>query len=781
MKNKRLLFFVLFLGAAAALILFRLGPGKGAGRGIAKLRKQAGLDKPNVILVTMDTTRADHLACYGYSRIKTPVLDGLAARGVLFENCATATPLTLPSHSTIMTGMYPTYHGVRVNGNSALGEEQTTLAEVFAGRGYHCGAFIAAFVLDGRWGLKQGFHHYDDRFDLNKYKHIDLGAVQRPGNEVMDAALAWLESEKGSPFFAWVHLYDPHIPYEPPEPFRSEYGADPVSRYDGEIAFMDSQIGRLTQWLAAAGLDSKSIIVLVGDHGESLGDHGEGTHGYFVYDSTIRVPLIVVAPFLDPKRARVSSQVRTADVFPTILELAGADPLNQVQGRSLVSAMIDPRGADLGPAYSESMAPNMQFGWSPLYTLRTADFKFIDAPRPEFYDLNRDPGEKTDVQNLYPDRALAMKKDLDRLMRETGQGAPTPQAANLDKETIERLAALGYIGAPVPVKRAGAKGQAGLPDPKDKLPVFESVTEAGVLIQEERYSIAAELLQRALAGEPHIPQALLLLGTCYQALGKIEEAKAALDLVLKDNPENVQALIVLANILIRAGKTEDAVAVCKQMLAVDDRNNQAYALLGEAYIRAHEEAKAVPYLRKAVEIQPKLTQYRLDLAACLVGLKQYESAEPMFKALIRDAPNFPFVHFNLGILYEGQAKWEEARAAYKEEASAFPKEFKAHFNLGKVLLRMGDRRGYLDQMREVVAVAPDQPEGHLFLARGLLLEGAPVDEVQKMVEKGLSRAESSELKALGWFLMADIFSRKHQTENMREALDKANSFQSTHK
>ncbi|MCX6573439.1 MAG: sulfatase [Candidatus Aminicenantes bacterium] len=247
--------------AAAAVAVFKLAPRAPAGR-VAALWSERGVAKPNVLLITLDTTRADHLACYGYPGVATPNLDAIAGRGVLFEQAATATPLTLPAHTTIMTGMLPTYHGVRVNGNTALGDDQTTLAEVLAGRGYETGAFIAAFVLDGRWGLKQGFAHYDDRFDLKKYKHLDLGEVQRPGNEVVDAALAWLEAEKSKPFFAWVHLYDPHVPYAPPEPYASIYARrGPAGPYDGEIAFMDEQVGRLTGWLAKNGLDSSSATM----------------------------------------------------------------------------------------------------------------------------------------------------------------------------------------------------------------------------------------------------------------------------------------------------------------------------------------------------------------------------------------------------------------------------------------------------------------------------------------------------------------------------------------
>jgi arylsulfatase A-like enzyme/tetratricopeptide (TPR) repeat protein len=780
MKKNVLLYALAAIAVGAAvLFLFVLRPGKPAGPGIQGRWAKVGVDKPNVIIVTMDTTRADHLACYGYPGVRTPTLDALAGRGVLFEQCAAASPLTLPSHATIMTGMYPTYHGVRINGNTAVSEAQTTLAEVFSGRGYDTGAFIAAFVLDGRWGLNQGFKHYDDSFDLKKYKQLDLGGVQKPGNEILDEALTWLEQEKDRPFFAWIHLYDPHTPYEPPEPFRSEYGGQgkgPAGLYDGEIAFMDSQIGRLSEWLAANRLDRKTVILLIGDHGEGLGSHGEGAHGYFIYDYAVHVPFIVVTPFRDLQGVRVASQSRTADVFPTVLELAGIPLPGKVNGHSQVPAMLGSKGVLQFPAYSESMAPNLQFGWSPLHSLRTPAFKFIDAPRPELYDLVADPGEGRDVQNRLPDRALAMKKELDGLMAETSAGAPIPQAANLDKETVERLAALGYVGAPVPAKTAAAKGQATLADPKDKLPVFQAVTSAGEMIMHEEYPKAVELLEQALKEEPYIPQALLLLATGYMELGNNAGAKAKLDQLLKEDPDSVQALISLTNLLMREGKPEDAIALGKRTLAVDDKNNQACSLIGEAYIKLKEHEKALPYLEKAVAIQPKLTQNRLALAACLVGMKRYGEAEPMFRDILVEAPKFPFVHFDLGVMYEEQGRIEEAKTSYSEEIAYFPKSHIARFNYGKLLYKLGDREGYMEQMRKVMEIVPEQPEGYLFVARGLLAESGPLDEIEGLVEKGLSLAKASEFRALGWFLMADIYNRRHEPDKMSEALQKANSY-----
>jgi arylsulfatase A-like enzyme/Tfp pilus assembly protein PilF len=777
-RRSRLPWVLLAAGlAVAAIVVYRVVPRAPASR-ISALWAARGVAKPNVLLVTLDTTRADHLACYGYGGVSTPNLDAIAGRGVLFEQAATATPLTLPAHSTIMTGMFPTYHGVRVNGNTALGDDQTTLAEVLAARGYATGAFIAAFVLDGRWGLKQGFAHYDDQFDLKKYKHLDLGEVQRPGNVVVDAALAWLEGEKSKPFFAWVHLYDPHVPYDPPEPYRSQYvRRGPTGPYDGEIAFMDEQIGRLTDWLAKNGLDRSTVVICVGDHGEALGSHGEGTHGYFVYDYALHVPFIVSAPFDALRGKRVPAQVRTSDVFPTVLDLVGVPSPLAVQGRSLVPLMFAPGRADDVPAYSEAMAANIQFGWSPLRSLRTPRWKFIDTTRPELYDLAKDPDEHDNVLAESPDIARRMKGELDRFAAETSRNAPAPQAADLDKETLERLSALGYVGAPVSAKKAsGSNGP--LADPKDKLAVFMAVTRAGELILGDQYAEAAGPLEAALREEPGIPQALLLLSTCYAQLGRRDEAKAQLDILLKEDPESVQGLIALANILLDEGKTDDVIALCKRTLSVDEKNTQAYSLIGEIYLEKADYAGALPYLEKALETQPKITRTRLSLAAALVGAGQYDRAETELNAVLADSPKFPLAHYNLGLLYEEQGRFEEARAAYETEVREFPQSFKARFNLGKVLFRLGDKAGSLVQMEEVVRIAPKLAEGRLLLGRGLLDAGRPLDEVEAEVTQGLALAATSELKALGYFLMADIYNRRGDTARMADALKKANAYKS---
>ncbi len=628
-------------------------------------------------------------------------------------------------------------------------------------------------MLDGRWGLNQGFGVYDDQFDMKKFKHLDLAAVQRPADQVMDAALHWLEGHKEGPFFTWVHLYDPHSPYEPPEPLFSEFRPRGLAAlYDGEIAFADQQVGRLVSWLEKAGLDQRTIVVVLGDHGEGLGSHGEGTHGYFLYDYALHVPFIVVTPFEELRGVRVDSQVSLVDVFPTVLALAGIDSTARVHGRSLLPLMLRPKAQEKVNAYSESMTPGLQYGWSALRSLRSPRYKLIQAPRPELYDLAADPGETTNVFDQHRAEARAMAAELDRLVAETSRDAPAPEAADLDKETVERLAALGYVGARTTPKK-GAPSTRPLADPKDKLQVFTAVQRAGELMVKDQHGLAAEALESALREEPAMPQALLMLGACYSELGRKKEAKAQFDAVLKDDPQSVQGLLGLANVLLEEGQTEDVVTLCKRTLTLDDRNTQAYALLGDVYIDRHEPLKALPYLEKAVLIQPKLTQNRLNLAVCLVEAKQHARAEAILEEITRDYPRFPGARFNLGVLYEEQGRLEEARTAYAAELAAYPDHFKARFNLGKVLSRLGDWAGSIEQMRETIRVAPKRPEGYLFLARGLLHESAPLDEVQGLAEKGLGLAQAPDVKALGWFLMADVFSRRHQPDKVNEALRNA--------
>jgi choline-sulfatase len=417
----------------------------------------------NVVIVTLDTTRADRLSAYGYMDVSLPHLDRLAAEGIVFDQATSVAPLTLPAHASLFTGLLPPSHGVRENASPPLGDEYMTLAEVLQASGVRTGAFVGAAVLDADRGLAQGFEHYSGVAATGAPERR-----QRRADEVIGEAVRWLEEVRGERFFLWAHLYDPHRPYDPPAPFQSMH--DP---YLGEIAFADSQIGRLLEALERERLLDHTIVIVAGDHGESLGDHGERDHGIFLYDSVLRVPFLVRVPNLTPRR--VGEVVRLTDVMPTVLELLGI-PAPESDGVSLAGLM---RGTEQDldlEAYAESLYPR-HFGWSPLYAVRQGRYKFIEAPRPELYDLQRDPFETRNLYGEHPWAVAALRRRVsairqEREVRDSGASGSMTVAQDLR----QRLEALGYVGHAAPV--SGVPEEA-LPDPKDCIAVHTARQNAG--------------------------------------------------------------------------------------------------------------------------------------------------------------------------------------------------------------------------------------------------------------------------------------------------------------
>ena len=520
------------------------------------------------------------------------------------------------------------------------------------------------------------------------------------------------------------------------------------------------------------------------------------------------MPLVVATPLEPLQGVRVDAQVSLVDVAPTITALAGLDALPHPHGRSLVALMAAGMGQSrsvggllqrsverlagaigLGPpveaaappapayAYSESMTPSLQFGWSALTSLRSPRFKFIEAPRPELYDLQADPGETTNVYSRNLEIASGMARELESLGKEISRDAPTTEAANLDAETFQRLASLGYVAGVRRGDEGRGKGSA-LADPKDKLEIFTAVQRAGEWMSENEHQAAATALESALRQEPDMTQARLMLGSCYMELGRTSEARGQFDGILKEDPENVQALVGLANVLLDQGQDQDVETLCKRTIALDDRNTQAYGLLGDVYITRHQPAKALPYLEKALEIQPKLTQNRLNLAACQIEVHDLAQAKTTLEAILQAQPRFPGARFNLGFLYEEQGQPELARREYEAEIAAYPDTFKARFNLGKIKARANDWAGSAADMREVIRVAPRRPEGYLYLARALLHGAVALGEVQALADKGLSLAKAPDAKALGWYLLADVYSRQHRQDKVTIALRHAQQAQS---
>jgi arylsulfatase A-like enzyme len=426
-----------------------------------------------VVILTLDTTRADRLSVYGFMDAVQPNLERLAREGVVFDQATSVAPLTLPAHCSLFTGLYPPAHGVRDNADRPLAPEHTTMAEVLRARGYRTAAFVGSAVLDRERGLAQGFDVYSD-----VYSGVDDGVEpdpsgesrrQRPANEVMDDAIRWLDGIGSSRFLLWAHLYDPHRPYAPPEPYRSKY----ADAYIGEIAFADAQIGRLLTALERRHLLDSTIVVVSGDHGESLGDHGERDHGVFVYESVLRVPLIIRGPHL--AAGRIPDVVRLVDVMPTVLDLLGM-PAPPAQGTSLVDLMRGTRQLDL-EAYSESLYPQ-RFGWSPLRSLREGRYKLIDAPRPELYDLERDPFEQRSIYQERRDVANAMERRLSELADPAFSGSSAGLTV-ASPEVRQRLAALGYVASGHPPNAAPERRD--LPDPKDCIAGLASLEERAAL------------------------------------------------------------------------------------------------------------------------------------------------------------------------------------------------------------------------------------------------------------------------------------------------------------
>ena len=550
---------VLFLLAAITAVLIRQAP--------------QSLRPLNIVLVTADTLRADRLPAYGYDRISTPHLDEMASSGVLFENASTVVPLTLPAHSSMFTGTFPMYHGVRDNGGYYLDEKHVTLAETLKENGYQTGGFIAAFVLDARWGLDQGFDRYFDDFDFKKFERIGLDTVQREGGIVLEESLRWMDEVKDERFFAWLHFYDVHTPWEPPEPFLSRYRGYRGSRYDGEIAYVDSLMGKLFDWLDENALEDDTIVVFIGDHGESLGQHEEDTHGFFIYDATTRVPFIIKAPYRQIGRGRrVESQVRTIDLMPTLLELVGIKSPDPVQGESVVP-LVNGDQNTLGLfAYGESFYPRNHYGWSELKSIRNESFHFIDAPRPELFDVREDPRQQNNIASQRAATVSRLKTELDRLVDELGvEGIDEQEPSTLDAETQQQLAALGYLGGP---SRVNVDPDRPLADPKDKIGLFNLIKEAGADSSQDRIEDAMAKIESVLLEDPDILEAHNIMGNLLTKDGDFEKALIAYQEALARDPEYKPALYGLALTYKELGRTADAEAGFRRLIELDSRENR---------------------------------------------------------------------------------------------------------------------------------------------------------------------------------------------------------------
>lgn len=565
---------------------------------------------PDVYLITIDTLRADHLHCYGYEKIATPAIDALANSGIRFSQAFTPSPLTNTSHTTILTGLLPSSHGVTDFG-IPLAPSHPTMAELLAQHGYHTAAFIGAVILDSKSlapGLDRGFEFYDN-FPEHSSTKERWGRVERRGGDVVKRAEAWMTAHPRGPRFVWVHLYDPHDPYEPPSPYSTTY-KDRL--YDGEIAYADSALANFVVYLKTHGWYENSVVIVVGDHGEGLGEHHEDTHGIFLYDSTIHVPLILKLPGAAKAARVVDAQVRTTDILPTVLELTATSAPARVDGESLTPYLT---GADTTNriAFGETDYP-MRFGWAPLRSVRRDGFKFIEAPRPELYDVHADPGE---LNNTYAPWNANVQKSRDLLADLRSKMPPkAPSSATVGQGTLSELRALGYLGPADAGSSTTVPEPSLLPDPKDKIEEQNLLhramlaSDAGnasqartdlekvlllnpqsatalrqlgeIELQAKDYVSSAEHLKAARAIQPADATVAYELGQALVKTGNFEDARDALEASLKLAPGQVPARILLGNVYLQLKKPAAAADQFEAALLVDANNAEAKAGLAQA-------------------------------------------------------------------------------------------------------------------------------------------------------------------------------------------------------
>jgi arylsulfatase A-like enzyme/Tfp pilus assembly protein PilF len=722
----------------------------------------------NVVLVTIDTLRADRLSSYGSPRELTPALDALAADGVRFANAATTVPFTLPAHSSIMTGTYPPFHGVRENVGYVLDERQPTLAERLAGGGWATAGFVSALVLDARWGIGRGFDTYFDDFEgvagdsSEGGAGVNLGSVQRDGAETLAAALRWLDgaptlSLQGRPFFLWLHLFDPHDPYTPPEPFRSRFPEHP---YDAEVAYADSLVGKLIEDLSARGLLETSVVAVTGDHGEGLGDHGEGFHGFFVYDSTVHVPLILRLPGRLGHGRTVAEAVSHVDLLPTLLEATGQPLPPDVQGRSLLPlALAAEPAADAEPAavYSESLYPLLHYGWAPLRVLRSGRYKLIDAPEPELYDLDADPGERTNLlreeRSTYArlrDRLAAVREQIER------SEAEAPRA-DVDAETLEQLRTLGYAAGRggVSLDEEDDRTRA---DPKHNLELHQLVMAAQSALGAGEEKRAGEMLERALAGDPGLIDAHRMLGTIALRQERPVDAAGHFQRALEVHADDTAARLGLADAYRRQGRREDALAGYDLVLA--DHPDDGHALLAssDVLVELGRRGEAIERLRPMVADDDRpLLLNRLGELLTVEG--RGDEAEPLFRRAVADDDRLPGPRFNLAVLLEEQGRIEEAMELYQATIERAPRHYQAMFNLGRIHGRLGDLDRQQQLWEQALASEPDFPRGYFLLAKLLMDRGGDLARAEELLRKGLAIDPEHRAGPLGHYVLADVLNR----------------------
>jgi arylsulfatase A-like enzyme/tetratricopeptide (TPR) repeat protein len=671
-------------GAAAGLgiliYFFVISPGR-------RRVDLSGAPYYNVLLITLDTTRADHLGCYGYKPAKTPNLDRLAQEGVRFTRAYCPAPLTLPSHASIMTGLYPVTHGVRNNGHD-LPSGIRTLAEILKGRGYSTAAFVSSFSVDSRFGLDRGFDVYDDTF--RSESPFKTQNAERRAEETFGSFSRWLETNGKNRFFGWVHYYDPHLPYDPPSPYKEEFDGDP---YDGEIAYMDRYVGAVLDRLKEQGVLERTIVVIAGDHGEGLGDKVELGHGIFLYEETLRVPFILHNPAVFPRSQVIESQVRLIDVAPTILETIGLkNEAAGMKGQSLVAWLRGKSRKDLD-SLVETFYPRENFGWSELIGLISGRWKYIQSPRPELYDVKNDPGEREDLVASSAGKAGELKKRLEQelLGSSAGDGSAIGRTG-VRPEDQERLRSLGYVNF-APAGRGPA-----LPDPKEKIPLLRLIQQAQAYEFEDNYAEAEQVYLRVLEDVLDSPAGYVNLAIAQARQRKFDQATRTLNNGISRIPDSEILLVRLGHTYLVTGRLREAFETMNRVLSLNPRNVDALTVCAGILDTEGRKEEARTYYDRALAVEPESRYLRMSYAGNLASSGRLREAIEVYKKLIVDFPEEQAFYQYIGIAYSYLGEYAQA-VSFLERALAIRPTPTGYFNLAVAYEKSGNIREAMEYFK----------------------------------------------------------------------------------
>jgi len=663
----------------------------------------------NLLLITLDTTRADHLGCYGNKQARTPNLDRLAAEGWRFNRAYCSAPLTLPSHATILTGLEPVAHGVHNNGHY-LAAGIKTITEVLVDRGYKTAAFVSSFSVDSRFGLDRGFESYDDTFEENL--PFKTNNAERRAEATFARFSAWLEKNYQNKFFSWVHYFDPHLPYDPPSPYKEDFASQP---YDGEIAYMDFYVGKIVEALQAKGLLDKTIIIIAGDHGEGLGDKVEKGHGLFLYEETVRVPLIIWNKKIFPKPGTANETVRLLDIAPTILELCGAEVSQlPVQGKSLLPIMEKKERKDR-TALIETFYPRENFGWSELVALVEDRWKYIHCPRPELYDLKADPEERKNLFDSSPEITARLKKQLESdLLLAGGQGINRPSGSSGPTAAdTEKLRSLGYLSF------APARASSTFPDPKEKIDLLNLIQQAQAAEYQENYAEAEQLYLKILAEVPDSPASYVNLAIAQARQRKMEEAIETLKKGLKRLSDSEILLVRLGHTYLVSGKLSEAFSTMNQVLKLNPRNVDALTVCAGILDTVDRKEEAQKYYEQALAIEPESKYLRMSYAGSLASSGKLREAIEIYKKLIDDYPGDQAFYQFIGIAYSYLGEHDEA-IFYLKQAIAISPTRSGYFNLAVACQKAGLAREAIEYYKLYLENSKGDNPANIRLAQGEL-------------------------------------------------------------